>query len=58
MSLDLPENLDMNEQSMAIDVAAKLNEYEKATLSVDAVIVGQTKRTFTKYAVNTQFQFF
>lgn len=48
----------MNEQSMAIVVAAKLNEYEKATLSVDAVIVGQTKRTFTKYAVNTQFQFF
>lgn len=58
ISLDLPENLGLNQQDTAMLVAAKLYEQGSVTLGEGTAIVGQTKRTFTKYAVNAQFQFF
>lgn len=46
ISLDLPENLDLKQQDIAMLVAAKLYEQGKVTLGEGAAMVGMTKRTF------------
>lgn len=46
ISLDLPENLDLNRQDIAMLVASRLYEQGKVTLGEGAAMVGLTKRTF------------